>query len=119
MTDEWMMMHCVCICRETHMGFPGGSDSKESACSAEDQSSIPRLGRSPGEGHWQLSSIGSSRVFLPGESPGPRSLVDYNPWCRKESDGTERLTHFQLHYREFTGEEIESEELRDQPEFPA
>ena len=45
--------------------------------------------------------------------------MDYNPWCRKESDGTERLTHFQLHYREFTGEEIESEELRDQPEFPA
>ena len=32
------------------MGFPGGSDSKESACNAGDLSSIPRLGRSPGEG---------------------------------------------------------------------
>ena len=29
--------------------FPGGSNSKESACNAEDQSSVPGLGRSPGE----------------------------------------------------------------------
>ena len=32
-------------------GFPGGSDGKESACSAEDAGSIPGLGRSPGEGN--------------------------------------------------------------------
>ena len=32
-------------------GFPGGSGSKESACSAEDLGSIPGLGRSPGEGN--------------------------------------------------------------------
>ena len=32
------------------MGFPGGSDSKESACSVGDPGSIPGLGRSPGEG---------------------------------------------------------------------
>ena len=31
------------------MGFPGGLDSKESACNAEDLGSIPGLGRSPGE----------------------------------------------------------------------
>ena len=31
------------------MGFPDGSDSKESACKAGDLSSIPRLGKSPGE----------------------------------------------------------------------
>ena len=30
------------------MGFPGGSDGKESACNAGDQDSIPGLGRSPG-----------------------------------------------------------------------
>ena len=28
--------------------FPGGSDNKELACSAEDTSSIPRLGKFPG-----------------------------------------------------------------------
>ena len=33
------------------MGFPGGSDSKESACSAGDLGSIPGLGRSSGEGN--------------------------------------------------------------------
>ena len=31
------------------MGFPGGSDAKESACSAGDPGSIPRWGRSTGE----------------------------------------------------------------------
>ena len=30
--------------------FPSGSDSKESACNAEDPGSIPGSGKSPGEG---------------------------------------------------------------------
>ena len=33
------------------MGFPGGSDSKESTCNAGDKGSIPGLGRSPEEGN--------------------------------------------------------------------
>ena len=33
------------------MGFPGGSDCKESACNAGDPGSIPGLGRSPREGN--------------------------------------------------------------------
>ena len=32
-----------------NLGFPGGSDSKESTCNAGDLGSIPGLGRSPGE----------------------------------------------------------------------
>ena len=32
------------------MGFPGGSDSKESACNAGDPGSLPGMGRSAGEG---------------------------------------------------------------------
>ena len=32
------------------LGFPGGSDGKESACNVGDLDSIPWLGRSPGEG---------------------------------------------------------------------
>ena len=32
------------------MGFPGGSDGKESTCNAGDLGLIPGLGRSPGEG---------------------------------------------------------------------
>ena len=31
------------------MGFPGGSDGKESACNAGDPGSVPGSGRSPGE----------------------------------------------------------------------
>ena len=31
-------------------GFPGGSESKETACNAEDPGLIPGSGRSPGEG---------------------------------------------------------------------
>ena len=33
------------------LGFPGGSDSKESTCNEGDLGSILELGRSPGGGH--------------------------------------------------------------------
>ena len=33
------------------MGFPGGSDCKESTCNARDEGSIPGPRRSPGEGN--------------------------------------------------------------------
>ena len=32
-------------------GFPSGPDGKESACNVGDVGSVPRLGRSPGEGN--------------------------------------------------------------------
>ena len=45
------------------LGFPGGSDGKESACNARDRNLIPGLGRSPGEGNGyplQYSCLGNS-----------------------------------------------------------
>ena len=36
------------------MGFPGGSDGKESACNAGDLGSMPGFGRSSGEGNGNL-----------------------------------------------------------------
>ena len=45
------------------MGFPGGSDGKESACSAGDLGSISGLGRSPEVGNdnlFQYSSLENS-----------------------------------------------------------
>ena len=36
------------------MGFPGGSDGKESSCNAGDQGSIPGSRRSPEEGNGNL-----------------------------------------------------------------
>ena len=51
------------------IGYPfqysGGSAGKESACNMGDPSSIPGLGRSPGEGEWLPTP-----VFLPGEFRG-------------------------------------------------
>ena len=44
------------------MGFPGGSDGKESACNAGDLGFIPGWGRSPEEGNGnplQYSCLGS------------------------------------------------------------
>ena len=44
------------------MGFPGSSDSKESACNAGDPGSVPGSGRSPGEGNGnplQYASLGN------------------------------------------------------------
>ena len=56
------------------LGFAGGSDGKEFACSAGDLGSIPRSGRSHGAGNGLLTP-----VFLPGESHGQKSLVGYSP----------------------------------------
>ena len=39
------------------LGFPCGSDGKESACNVEDLGSILGLGRSPGGGHGNHSSV--------------------------------------------------------------
>ena len=45
------MCLCVCMCVYPHLGSPGGSDSKESACNVRDLGFIPGLGRSPGGDH--------------------------------------------------------------------
>ena len=58
-------------------GFPGGSDGKESACSAEeagDPSLIPGLGRSPGKGNGNHSSILAWRIPWTEEPGGLQSL---------------------------------------------
>ena len=66
------------------LGFPDGSDSKESTCNAGDLGSILWLGRSFGGG---LSNLLQYSCL---ENPhGQRSLVGYSPWDRKESDMTE------------------------------
>ena len=66
------------------MGFPSGSDGKESAYNVEDLSLISGLGRSLGERNGNPLPI-----FLPGEFQGQRSLAGYSPWGHKESDTTD------------------------------
>ena len=67
--------------------MPGGSDSKEPACSVGDPGLIPGLGRFPWRRAWQPTP-----VFLSGEFHGQRSPVGYSPWSHKESDRAEWLT---------------------------
>ena len=61
-----------------NLGFPGGSDGKESAFNAGDLGSIPGMGRSPGGEYcnpFQYSCL---------ENPqGQRSLASYSPWGRR------------------------------------
>ena len=66
----------------------GGSDSKESACSVGDPSSIPESEEPLEKGMATHSSI------LPGEVHGQRSLVGYSPQGHKESDMAEQLTFY-------------------------
>ena len=87
------------------LGFPGGSDSKESICNAEELGSIPGLGRSPGGGNvnpWKewdtfmkemselllcvVLSVWVHRWFSGKEFAGQcRSSrrPSFNPWIRK------------------------------------
>ena len=71
------------------MGFPGGSDGKESACNVGDLGSIPGLGRSPGEGKG-----------YPLQYSGLENSTDY-PWGHKESNTTEATEH--AHTHDFSG----------------
>ena len=65
------------------LGLLCGSADKESACNVGDLSSIPRLGRSPGEGKGYLLQYS-----------GLENSMDYtcSPWGHKKSNTTERLS---------------------------
>ena len=56
------------------IGFPGDSDSKESAHNAGDLGSIPWLGRSPGEGNGTHSSTLAWRIPWMEERGGLQSM---------------------------------------------
>ena len=65
------------------LGFPGGSDGRETTCNEGDLGSIPRLGRATGGGH------GNPLQYSCLENPhGQRSLVDYI-----QSMGSQRVGH--------------------------
>ena len=52
------------------MGFPGGSDGKESACNAGDPGWIPASGRSPGEGNGYSLQYSCLENSMDREEPG-------------------------------------------------
>ena len=59
------------------MGFLGGSVVKNLPANVRNAGSVPRLGRSPGEGN--------SNLLLPGKYHEQRSLAGYSPWGCKET----------------------------------
>ena len=69
------------------MGFPDGSDSKESAYNAGDLDSIPGQEDPLEKGMATHSSILAWRILW------TRSLAGYSLWVHKESDTAKQLTH--------------------------
>ena len=71
------------------VGFPGGSDGKESACNAGDPSLIPGSGRSTGERN------GNSLQYSCLENYMDRGAWEgYNPWGQKDLDNWETSFSF-------------------------
>ena len=73
------------------LGFPGGASGKEPTCQCRRHERFwldPWVRKMPWRRRWQPTP-----VFLPGKSPGRRSLVGYRPWGCKESDMTEATPH--------------------------
>ena len=71
-----MVIYAIVISlMKSYLGFPGGSDGKESACNAGDPGSIPGSGRSPGEGNGNPLQYSCLEEFH-----GHRSLSGYSPW---------------------------------------
>ena len=66
------------------LGFPGGSDGKESTLKCGRPGFDPWVRKMPWRREWQPTPI-----FLPGKFHGQRSLAGYSPCGHKESATTE------------------------------
>jgi len=84
-------------------GFPGGSDSKESACNAADLGSVPGLGRSPGGG------LGNPLKYSRLENPHrQRSLVGYSPWVAKSWTQPSTAQHILLDMASLVAQQVKN-----------
>ena len=84
---HFIYMHLFHTYAYIYMGFPGGSDGKESACNAGDLGSLSGSGRSPGEGNGnplQYSCL--------------ENTTDGGAWQATVDGDTESNTTEQLHY---------------------
>ena len=72
------------------IGFPGGSNGKDSTCNVGDPGSIPGSGRYPGEGNGNLLPSSCLGNFM------DRGAWQASPCGCKESDMTEWLVFFSI-----------------------
>ena len=86
-TGCYMVLVLLLIKSITVMGFPGGSNGKESACSVGDLGSIPGLGRSPGGGN------GNPLQYSCLENSMDRGVWRATVHKISELNTTEQLTH--------------------------
>ena len=85
---HWIIETARRFQKNIYFCFPGGSDSKESACSVGDLASIPGSGRSPGGGNGKLLQYTCLENLM---DWGWRSLVGCSPLGHKESGMTKWL----------------------------
>ena len=100
---------CVCVCfgffcffflrqGNAQEWFPRWLSGNESACQSRRRRRrrfTPWVGKIPWRRKWQPPP-----VFLPGKSPGQRSLAGYSPWGCKASNTTE-YAHMQYSVKNF------------------
>ena len=87
-------------------GFPGGTSGKEPTCQCrrfKRHQFDPWVRKIPWRREWLHTP-----VFLPGESPGQRSLAGYSPQLCKELDMTEMTQHTHMLNNRFS---IQTKEL--------
>ena len=86
---------CDFFISDMNLGFPGGSDSIESACNAEGPGFIPG-GEDPLEKgmatHSSILGLGNPR------NPWKEEPGGLHPWGRKELDVTELLTLYECYF---------------------
>ena len=82
--DSWVRKICwrrVRLPTPGFLGFPCGSDGKESTCNVEDLGSIPGLERSPGKGKgspFQYSALENSKDTVHGVAKNRARLSDFH-----------------------------------------
>jgi len=84
---------CIYMYIYIYMGFPDGSDGKESACNAGDRGLIPRLGRSPGKGNG--NPFGFSCLENPMDRGAWLAIVHWvaNSWTQLSDYESESESH--------------------------
>ena len=80
---------CVCVPTPVFLGFPGGSDGKESTCNAGN------LGRSPGWEDALEEGMATHSSILDWTVPWTEEPGGLHSWGHRESDTTEQLIEAQ------------------------
>ena len=85
MVLKYVVCVCVCVPTPVFLGFPGGSDSKESTCNAGN------LGQSLGWEDALEEGMATHSSILDWTVPWTEEPGGLHSWGRKESDTTEAV----------------------------